>query len=233
MPTVWPISNPQWRVRHRSFDSSIYPRPVTDPVRPALHRFVATALLAAVLAAGCGSDGRQYELPQPTNLEPVAGTADTVPLPLVESGPNAMMISSPAFAAAAAMPTRFSISDQNLSPSLSFVDIPDSAVEMALLVRDPDRPFIHWLVTGIPADTPSIGEGGLPVEATEHANDAADFGWFGPDVTEGASGRIQFELFIFDTPLEILDSSSQDDVIDAIDANQTGRASFMARYGSG
>ena len=233
MYTVWPIPNPHWCVCHRRLVRWIYPRTVIDHVRPELRRVAMAALVVGLFAAGCGSDGRQYDLPTPTDLAPIVGSVDTVPLPLVESGPNAMMISSPAFAAGAAMPTRFSISDQNLSPSLSLVDVPDSAVELALLVRDPDRPFIHWLVTGIPAGTPSIGEGGLPTEATEHANDAADFGWFGPDVTEGAAGRIQFELFIFDEPLSIVDSLSQVDVIDLIDANQTGQASFVARYGSG
>jgi phosphatidylethanolamine-binding protein (PEBP) family uncharacterized protein len=54
--------------------------------------------------------------------------------------PEAITVSSPAFAAGAAIPQRFTCKGDNRSPPLAWSGVPATTVEAALVVDDPDAP---------------------------------------------------------------------------------------------
>ncbi len=74
-------------------------------------------------------------------------------------------ISSPAFADGAEIPVRHTCDGDNLSPQLSWSDLPEGTRSLALIVDDPDAPggtFTHWVLFDIPADANGLGENVRP-----------------------------------------------------------------------
>ena len=83
-------------------------------------------------------------------------------------------VTSPAFADGAPMPDAYAGSDGR-SPPLRFGAVPGETRELVLLVEDPDaplpRPFVHWILFGLPRDGGELPEG-LPPSAMPLASGA-------------------------------------------------------------
>jgi hypothetical protein len=82
----------------------------------------------------------------------------------------------------------------NISPSLSWSDLPADATHVTVLCFDPDAPtgsgFWHWLVANIPVQHHGLerhasGEGKIPEGAMETRTDFGKPGWGGPCPPEG------------------------------------------------
>ena len=86
-----------------------------------------------------------------------------------------MKLYSPNFQHQQRMPANYTCDGQNISPALSWSDMPEDTASFALSVIDPDAPggnFIHWLVYDIPRQASGIPEGGpLPEGSKELTND--------------------------------------------------------------
>lgn len=73
-----------------------------------------------------------------------------------------MRITSSAFDADAEIPTKYTCDGDDVSPELTFEDVPDGAGSLVLIVDDPDAPdrvWVHWLAWGLPADIGGLPEG--------------------------------------------------------------------------
>ena len=118
---------------------------------------------------------------------------------------NVIPMRSPAFNDHTMIPARCSKEGGNRSPALEWDDAPSGTVELALVCEDPDAPdgpFLHWLLTGIPAGTTSIAEGEAPEGATAWPNDFGDLGYGGPLPPIGDDPhRYVFRLLALDSPL--------------------------------
>lgn len=84
---------------------------------------------------------------------------------------------------------------RNVSPALSWSDVPEGTRSFALSMIDPDTPpaggFWHWWVYDIPADAIGLrkdaGSGaGLPVGASQGRNDFGQVGYSGPCPPRGS-----------------------------------------------
>jgi phosphatidylethanolamine-binding protein (PEBP) family uncharacterized protein len=82
----------------------------------------------------------------------------------------ALSLSSTAFEHEGQIPTRQSCEGEDLSPPLSWSDLPDGTRSLALICDDPDAPsgtFVHWLAWGIDPGRDGLGEGeAVPAEGT-------------------------------------------------------------------
>lgn len=89
-------------------------------------------------------------------------TRKTINLPAPETG---LTIQSPAFAGRRggdAIPARYTADGLDYSPPLYFVNVPEGAAELALIMEDRDaapEPFVHWLVYGIDPRAGGLFEG--------------------------------------------------------------------------
>lgn len=112
-----------------------------------------------------------------------------------------MQLTSPAFAAGAAIPRRY----QDRTPPLRWSPVP-GARAYAVTLQDPDapmaRPFVHWLVWNIPAQADGLPDGGLPSGAVQGRNDAGETGYYGPHPPSGAH-HYHFRVFALDAPLAL------------------------------
>src|SRR5687767_8651667 len=82
-------------------------------------------------------------------------------------------VTSPAFDADTPIPERFSCAGDDVSPPLVWEGAPDDAVEVALVVDDPDAPggtFVHWVVAGIDPGVTSIAEDEVPEGVVQARN---------------------------------------------------------------
>jgi hypothetical protein len=101
-------------------------------------RFAALVALA-IVAAACSARERSSETP------PISPEEHT------------MLLESDAFQEGGGIPTPYTCDGTNISPQLSWFGVPADAIELALVLHDPDAhggDFVHWVVFGIdPAQT--------------------------------------------------------------------------------
>ncbi|GAA3593116.1 YbhB/YbcL family Raf kinase inhibitor-like protein [Agrococcus terreus] len=96
-----------------------------------------------------------------------------------------LAIAAAEYEAGGAIPEGLSKDGGNAAPTFTVTGVPDGAVELALVVHDPDAPmargFTHWAVYGLPAVDGAID----PAAGSAGPNSAGETGWFGPQPPEG------------------------------------------------
>lgn len=98
-----------------------------------------------------------------------------------------LVLTSPAFADGGKIPIRFTCDGADTSPPLAWTGIPEDAVELVLIVDDPDAPegtFTHWVAYRIFAEATSIPEEG-DANLINGVNSFGDASWGGPCPPEG------------------------------------------------
>src|SRR5262245_15442755 len=107
--------------------------------------------------------------------------------------PGAMPVDTTAFPRGGAIPKRYTVDGADVSPPLSWKNVPAAAKELVLVVQDADGgdvPLGHWLLYGIPPTVTSVPEGipqgPQPIAeaggALQGANDVThELGWSGPN----------------------------------------------------
>jgi Raf kinase inhibitor-like YbhB/YbcL family protein len=100
-----------------------------------------------------------------------------------------MQLTSSAFRAGGAIPSRYTCEGDDISPALSWSEAPVETKCFALILHDPDAPpangFAHWLVYNIPPDVTHIEEdvprqAMIPGLGLQGRNDAGMIGYIGP-----------------------------------------------------
>jgi Raf kinase inhibitor-like YbhB/YbcL family protein len=97
-----------------------------------------------------------------------------------------MQLSSPAFDNGGAIPKKHTGEGADVSPALSFADIPDGTESLAIICHDPDAPlvkpgtygFVHWVLYGIPGSVTDLPEGAA--DYRQGVNDFGNQGYGGP-----------------------------------------------------
>lgn len=93
-----------------------------------------------------------------------------------------LRISSPDFEPRTRLADEFTADGGNVPPRLEITGVPAEAVELALIVHDPDAPlplgFTHWIVYGLPANDGTVGVHGENVRVA--ANSAGKTAYMGP-----------------------------------------------------
>ncbi len=143
-----------------------------------------------------------------------------------------LTITSPDFAAGAAIPSRFTCQGRNISPALVIAGVPAGARSLVLIVDDPDAPsgtFTHWLIWNIPAGAGRLSPGGSPAGAVEGTNDFGNAGYSGPCPPSGTH-RYFFRLSALDVPLRLGAGALRAELEGAMRGHVIGGAVLMGRY---
>jgi Raf kinase inhibitor-like YbhB/YbcL family protein len=139
-------------------------------------------------------------------------------------------ISSAAFEAGGAIPSRHSCDGENVSPPLSFAGVPAGTRSLALVVDDPDAPvgtFIHWLAWGIDPDSDGLGEG--QAAPREGRNGFGTTGYAGPCPPRGRH-RYFFRLFALDAELDLEPGADRKQLESALDDHVLESAELLGTY---
>ncbi len=111
---------------------------------------------------------------------------------------STMQLTSPAFAAGGAIPTKHTGEGEDVSPALAWRDAPGNAKSFAVVCHDPDAPlvtpgrygYVHWVLYNIPATATGLAEA-----TGEHTQGVSDFGkpgYGGPMPPEGHGAHHYF-----------------------------------------
>ena len=150
-----------------------------------------------------------------------------------------MKIASPAFAHNAFIPAKYTCDGGNVSPSLSFSDIPKETKSLVLIVDDPDAPsktWVHWTVFNINPGTTTFPEGFIPDGNIEGMTDFGKPGYGGPCPPASPRGepsgthRYFFKLYALDTLLTLGRSAAKQDIEEAMKGHVLEKAELIGLY---
>lgn len=153
-----------------------------------------------------------------------------IPLSLT---PSEMKITSPAFENNQKIPSKFTCDADNISPELSFSDIPENAKSLVLISHDPDAPksggWTHWVVINMDPTETGISENSKPSSGLETATSFDEPGYGGPCPPSG-SHRYYFYLYALDTALDLDATATKEDVETAMEDHILEKAELMGNY---
>jgi Raf kinase inhibitor-like YbhB/YbcL family protein len=149
-----------------------------------------------------------------------------------------MQLTSSAFQAGAAIPSKFTCEGKDVSPELSWRDAPAETKTFALILHDPDAPraggFTHWVLYNIPANTGHIGEGTpkqerVPDVGLQGKNDSGKIGYMGPCPPSGTH-RYFARLYALDAELPLAPGASHKELSSAMEGHIVATAELMGTY---
>jgi Raf kinase inhibitor-like YbhB/YbcL family protein len=169
-------------------------------------------------------------------LTGVAGAAETL------SQENQLMrLESPAFTQQGEMPVRFTCDGTDVSPPLSWSNLPTGTKSLALIVDDPDAPdpkapkmtWVHWVLYNLPTETGGLPEGlnsdKLPAGTRQGLNGWKRTGYRGPCPPIGQH-RYFHKLYALDTVLPDLGQPTKAQLEQAMQGHVLAKAELVGVY---
>jgi Raf kinase inhibitor-like YbhB/YbcL family protein len=151
------------------------------------------------------------------------------------------IMESSVFEHGTAIPSAYTCQSDDISPPLTWSQIPSGTKSLALIVDDPDAPdpnapkmtWVHWLLYNIPPDTTGLAEhmstSKLPTGTKEGKNDWSKLGYGGPCPPIGRH-RYFFKLYALDCVLDDLKSPTKSELETAMHGHILKQAELMGTY---
>jgi hypothetical protein len=191
-------------------------------MRNAVPMFAAAMIAVAVVGLACSQE------------------VEEVPPEVVEVVEEAVVIeiTSSAFTHGSSMPVQFSCDGDNVSPRLSWSDIPEGTKELAIIADDPDAPggtWVHWVVYGISPDDDGLPEGLRSSEtldggARQGKNDFDRLGYGGPCPPRGGPHRYFFKLYALDAELTLGPGATKAELFREMSGSILAQGELMGTY---
>jgi Raf kinase inhibitor-like YbhB/YbcL family protein len=120
-----------------------------------------------------------------------------------------------------------------VAPPLEWSGPPPEAVELALIVEDPDaptpQPFCHWLVWGLAPQRGQLLEGETPPRVGK--NSFGNSEWLPPDPPTGHGPHdYVFQLFALDISLDLMPGAGRGDLVKAMEGHVLAAATLTGTY---
>lgn len=137
----------------------------------------------------------------------------------------------------------FGCNGNNVSPALTWSNVPAGTKSLALLAYDPDAPtgsgWWHWVVYNIPVDVTSLPAGAgdpkknlMPPGAVQGRTDFGTSGYGGPCPPPGKPHHYYFRLYAIKVAkLDVPADATAALVGFNVNANSLGKAELMGLYG--
>lgn len=149
----------------------------------------------------------------------------------------AIQLISAAFSEGAMIPTRYTCDGEDVSPPLSWTELPPETGSFALICEDPDAPvgtWDHWVLFNIPASATGLPEA---VSATATLDDGSVHGnnsWgrlgYGGPCPPGGTHRYIFSLFALDIKLDLKSGATKSGLLKAMEGHILARTRLMGKY---
>jgi Raf kinase inhibitor-like YbhB/YbcL family protein len=171
---------------------------------------------------------------------PPAAPATTTP---TRGRAMSLSLTSSAFSHQGEIPARYSceVKGREVSPPLSWTEVPAAAKSLALIVDDPDAPdpkapkrtWVHWVLYNLPVTATSLPEGvntkDLPAGTREGTNDWHRTGYGAPCPPIGRH-RYFFKLYGLDTVLPDLGRPDKRRLEQAMEGHVLDHAELVGTY---
>ena len=152
--------------------------------------------------------------------------------------PEELTLSSTAFVEGGDISTKYTCDGEDVSPPLTWNNVPSDTQSFVLIMDDPDAPggvFTHWVLFNLPADTRQLPEA-VPTEeeldngARHGLNSFGNTGYGGPCPPPGPAHRYQFTLYALDTTLNLSAGASKQQVLNALQGHILASAALTGLY---
>jgi Raf kinase inhibitor-like YbhB/YbcL family protein len=122
--------------------------------------------------------------------------------------------------------------DDSVAPPLEWTTPPEGAMELALIVEDPDvsgaEPACHWLVWGLAPQQGKLLEGEAPPKVGKNSQRNSE--WQLPRLPVGEPHNYVFQLYALDAPLDLSPGSDRASLLAAMKGHVIGVALLTAVY---
>ena len=148
-----------------------------------------------------------------------------------------MQLTSAAFEPGGMIPAKYTCDGPDVSPPLSWTEVPPDTRSFALIADDPDAPvgtWVHWVLWNIPASAGSLEEN-LPKTASlangaqQGTTDFRRIGYGGPCPPSGTH-RYFFKLYALDIMLDLPSSTTKQDLERAMKGHILAQTELMGKY---
>ncbi|HKT33637.1 MAG TPA: YbhB/YbcL family Raf kinase inhibitor-like protein [Nitrospira sp.] len=166
-------------------------------------------------------------------------TATVTAMAVSAQGEGTMRINSSAFQHEGMIPPIYTCEGKDISPPISWSDVPPGTKSLALIVDDPDAPdpaapkmtWVHWVLYNVPPTTDGLPQAvkTLPSGTKEGMNDWKRTGYGGPCPPIGRH-RYFHKLYALDTLLPDLKQPTKAQLEDAMKGHILSEARLMGTY---
>ena len=155
-----------------------------------------------------------------------------------EGVPMTMKVTSSAFQAGQAIPTKYTCEGADISPPLQWSGVPAGAKSLALICDDPDAPvgtWVHWVLYDLPVTATDLVEKvpaseTLSFGAQQGINDFKRVGYGGPCPPPGKPHRYYFKLYALDADLLLKPRATKQELLRAMDGHTLAEAQLSGTY---
>jgi Raf kinase inhibitor-like YbhB/YbcL family protein len=151
-------------------------------------------------------------------------------------------LSSKAFDEGQTIARRYTGDGKDVSPPLSWSDVPPDAKEIALICDDPDaptpEPWVHWVIYRISPTVTELPEGIPPIERLSTPNGALQgknswgrIGYGGPAPPKGHGlHHYHFKLYALDTALNLRPGADNKALLAAMAGHVLAEGELIGTY---
>ena len=142
-----------------------------------------------------------------------------------------MKLTSSAFTQGNPIPLEYTCDGDDVSPLLTFSDVPDNATSLVLIMDDPDAPsgtWVHWIVWNIPSSSTGLSTGEV-ITFPQGTNDNGELDYGGPCPPSGTH-HYYFKLYALDTMLNLNEGATKNQVVNAMSGHIIEEAELMGTY---
>jgi Raf kinase inhibitor-like YbhB/YbcL family protein len=152
-----------------------------------------------------------------------------------------MILTSAAFEEGQPIPPRFACHGDNISPALSWTNVPENVESFVLVMDDPDAIPVagyvwdHWLIYNLPKEVLALGENISSDEqfadgSTQGMTSFNRVGYGGPCPPAGQVHAYIFTLYALDTQLNLPPSINKVELLALISENVISQAVLTGTY---
>ena len=157
---------------------------------------------------------------------------------------HSIVVESPAMSSGETMPRVYTPDGRNLSPPLTWANLPEGTREIAVICADfgagNPPPWVHWIIYGIPATARGLPEG-LPIQPGQAMPDdlagaiQGHNGWRrpyyrGPAPPRGTPHLYHFTVYALDEALGLGPRLTREDLLEAMEGHIIGRGELVPVY---
>lgn len=163
---------------------------------------------------------------------------------MAQTAPQKIAVVSPVLAHDQPMPKDFTADGRNVSPPLTWSNVPVGTREFAVVLEDPDAgnppPFVHWLMYKIPATARGLPEN-VPIDpaaampadisgAVQGSNGFRRNIYRGPAPPPGRPHHYHFVVYALDQALNLAPGLTRQQLLDAMKGHIIGQGEIVPTY---
>ena len=159
-------------------------------------------------------------------------------LPETAKAKATIQVSSPAFQNMQPLADKYSAYFDDISPAISWSNVPQNAKSIVVMVEDPDaslKPVTHWIIANIAPTETGLPENVMKTEminsAMQGANQNGKIGYYGPmPPPMDKPHNYHFQVFALDTMLKLPSGYNRQALLDAMKNHVVGKGEIVGTY---